>query len=60
LTPREIQLAYLIKEGKTTKEISELLNLSVRTIDSHRDRIRKKLGLSNRKINLKSYLLSLI
>jgi PAS domain S-box-containing protein len=60
LTPREIQLAYLIKEGKTTKEMSELLNLSARTIDSHRDRIRKKLGLSNRKINLKSYLLSLI
>jgi PAS domain S-box-containing protein len=60
LTPREIQLAYLIKEGKTTKEMSELLNLSERTIDSHRDRIRKKLGLSNRKVNLKSYLLSLI
>ncbi len=60
LTRREIELAYLIKEGKTTKEISELLNLSSRTIDSHRNRIRKKLGLSNRKINLKSYLLSLI
>lgn len=60
LTPREIQLAYLIKEGKTTKEISELLNLSARTIDSHRDRIRKKLGLSNRRVNLKSYLLSLM
>jgi len=60
LTRREIELAYLIKEGKTTKEISELLNLSSRTIDSHRNRIRKKLGLANRKINLKSYLLSLI
>lgn len=60
LTQREIQLAQLIKDGKTTKEISKILNISTRTIDSHRDRIRKKLHISNRKTNLRSYLSSLV
>ncbi len=59
LTHREIQLAQLIKDGKTTKEISKMLNISTRTIDSHRDRIRKKLGMSDRRTNLRSYLSSL-
>jgi PAS domain S-box-containing protein len=58
-TPTEIQVANLLKQGKTNKEIGELLNSSSRTIAFHRDNIRKKLGLKNKKTNLKSHLLSL-
>jgi PAS domain S-box-containing protein len=58
-TPTEIQVSNLLKQGKTNKEIGELLNSSSRTIAFHRDNIRKKLGLKNKKTNLKSYLFSL-
>jgi PAS domain S-box-containing protein len=57
-TPKELQVANLLKQGKTNKEIGELLNSSPRTIACHRENIRKKLGLKNKKANLKSYLLS--
>lgn len=59
LTPMETKVISFIREGRTTKEIAELLNLSARTVDVHRDNIRKKLGLKNRKANLRSHLLSL-
>ncbi|MGD9245176.1 MAG: helix-turn-helix transcriptional regulator [Desulfobacterales bacterium] len=59
LTPREIQIAGLVKDGKTTKEIAELLNASTGTIDFHRNNLRKKLGLRNTKTNLRSFLLAL-
>ena len=58
LTPTEIQVASLIKDGKTTKEIASILNLSENTIISHRFHIRTKLGLRSRKMNLTSYLRS--
>jgi len=58
-TPMQIQIADLVKAGKTTNEISEMLNLSDRAIEFHRNSIRDKLGLKNKKINLRSYLLSL-
>ena len=57
-TPKELQVANLLRQGKTNKEIGELLNSSPRTIACHRESIRKKLGLKNKKANLKSYLLS--
>ncbi len=59
LTSTELRIANLIKYGHTTKEISKLLNLSPRTIEFHRNNIRKKIGISNKRVNLKSYLLSL-
>lgn len=58
-TPKEIQIADLMKKGKTTKEISQILNLSPRTIDIHRYNIRKKLNINKKKVNLQSYLLTL-
>ncbi len=59
LTPTEIEIANLIKNGKRTKEIGEILHMSQGAINFHRNNIRRKLGLNNEKINLRSYLLSI-
>ncbi len=59
-TPMEVQVANLIKEGKTTKEVSDFLNISGATVHTHRDNIRRKLGLSKKKMNLQTYLRSLL
>jgi len=58
LTPTEIQVANLIRNGSDSKVIAELLNLSPQTIYNHRKNIRKKFGLRNRKTILRSHLLS--
>ncbi|OGR04797.1 MAG: hypothetical protein A2511_12860 [Deltaproteobacteria bacterium RIFOXYD12_FULL_50_9] len=56
LTPREIQVADLIRNGRSNKEIAALLFLSVGTVEFYRDRIRNKLDIKNKKTNLRAYL----
>jgi DNA-binding CsgD family transcriptional regulator len=59
LSPNEVQVVNLIRQGKTTKEMSRLLNVSVRTIEAYRNSIRKKFNLKHKKINLRTYLSSI-
>ena len=59
LSPREIQVANLVKEGKTTKEIAQIVGVAADAVNSYRNSIRQKLGLNNKKVNLQSYLQSL-
>jgi len=59
LTPREILIAKLIRDDKSTKEIAGILTISESSVQFHRHNIRRKLGLVAKKMNLKSYLQSL-
>jgi len=59
LTPTEIRVANLIKDDKTTKEIAEFMNLSEKTVETHRDHIRRKIGIKHKKVNLRTYLSTL-
>lgn len=45
LSPRERQVLQLIAEGKTTKEVAAMLNISVKTAETHRTRIMEKLDI---------------
>ncbi|UCD78848.1 MAG: helix-turn-helix transcriptional regulator [Desulfobacterales bacterium] len=59
LTPQEMQVAALVKDGKTSKEIADILNVSETTVNFHRKNLRVKFGLRNKQTNLRSYLLSM-
>jgi PAS domain S-box-containing protein len=59
LTPRELEVANLVKNGLTNQEISEILCLSDNAVAFHRRNIRTKLGLKRKKVNLRSYLQNL-
>jgi DNA-binding CsgD family transcriptional regulator len=59
LTPQEMQVAGLVKDGKTSKEIADILNISETTVNFHRKNLRVKFGLTNQRTNLRSYLLSI-
>ncbi|MGA1790025.1 MAG: PAS domain S-box protein [bacterium] len=56
LTSREIEICSMLKNGLTSKEISNLLNISFQTVSKHRKNIRKKLLISKKDINLHSFL----
>ena len=59
LTPTEIRIANLIRHGRSTKKIAEFMDISPRTVDTHRKNIRRKIGLQQKRANLRSYLLSI-
>jgi PAS domain S-box-containing protein len=59
LTPQELLVANLIKDGRQDKDISEMLTSSINTIKAHRRNIRKKLGLTKGKANLRTFLSNL-
>lgn len=56
LTPTEIQISNMIRNGMRTKEVAELRGVSVATVHRHRERIRQKLGITNSDINLATFL----
>jgi DNA-binding CsgD family transcriptional regulator len=60
LTPTEVRVATMIKNGLTTQEISDKLYISLHTAKTHRRNIRKKLNVRNSRINLSSYLQSIM
>ncbi len=59
LTPQEIQIAALVRDGRSSKEIAGLLNVAETTVHFHRKNLRDKLGLKKKSANLRSHLLSL-
>ena len=56
LSPRQLEICNMIRNGMPNKEIADLLGVSVRTVEVHRNNIRKKLGLSGKKVNLFTFL----
>ena len=56
LTPREIEICNMIKNNLSSKEIAELLFISVKSVEWHRYNIRRKFGILNQKINLTIFL----
>ncbi|MCP3873773.1 MAG: LuxR family transcriptional regulator [Desulfobacteraceae bacterium] len=59
LTPRENEICNMIRTGLSSKEVAKLLNISYRSVETYRNYIRKKLGITNQKINLTTYLATL-
>ena len=51
LTPRELEIATLVKDGKTTKEITYILNISTTAVDFHRKNLRSQFGIKNKRTN---------
>ena len=59
LSPAELKVANQIQRGKRTKEIAEILNISIQTVKNHRHKIRTKIGIKNKKMGLANYLSTL-
>lgn len=56
LSPREMEICKLTRNGHTAKEIAGALNITVATVEKHKEKIRRKLNIVNKKINLASHL----
>ena len=48
MTPRELEVVKLIAEAHTNKQIAQILNLSEKTVESHRGNVLAKLGMRDR------------
>jgi PAS domain S-box-containing protein len=59
LSTAELKVASFIRQGKKNREIADLLKLSIRTVEAYRQSIRSKLRLQNKKVNLRTFLLSI-
>jgi DNA-binding CsgD family transcriptional regulator len=59
LSPKEIQVADLIRIGLSNKESALQMNVTKSTIEFHRDNLRRKLNLKHEKKNLRAYLMAL-
>ena len=57
LSPTEIRVCTHIQSGMTNKEIAAVEHVAVATVKKHRERIRKKLGITNTEVNLGSFLM---
>jgi PAS domain S-box-containing protein len=60
LSPKELRIVNFIREGKTSKDIANLLHLSKGTVDIYRNQVRKKLGINGKQNNLKLFLASIL
>jgi len=60
MTPTEVNICNMIRNGLRTKEIAQLRGVSEATINRHREHIRKKLQITNEQVNLTTYLQSFI
>jgi len=56
LSPRESIITDLVRQGKTSKDIAEILHIGLRTVETYRNNLRKKLGINKKKISLRTYL----
>jgi DNA-binding NarL/FixJ family response regulator len=56
LTPREVEVAQLVRQGRSNGEIADPLNVSENAVAFHRQNSRSRLGLTKKRINLHSYL----
>lgn len=59
LTPQEVDVAALVRQGKSSQEIADVMGIALSTVSFHRKNLRKKLGLHDRAMNLRTFLLSL-
>jgi PAS domain S-box-containing protein len=59
LTSTEIDVANFIVLGKRTKEIADVLNVTPKAVEVHRNNLRRKFGLTNQKTGLRTHLLSM-
>lgn len=58
MTPTEIVICNMIRNGMRTKEIAEMRGISEATVNRHREKVRRKLEITNKKVNLATYLQS--